>query len=187
MELIDKITDIVFPKKNEEEFSKIAEKLGIALCFACNGKEYSEKKGKFESVCTYNSVAKDSFVISDNIQRETFENPKINLIFNLEKSPGKDMLHQRASGFNHVLAKICRDRNKMIGFNFNLVLNADKKERARILGRMMQNVRLCRKYKVKKYVGSFANEPFELRSFYELRSFGVCIGMNPGEIKTTKI
>ena len=179
--------DIVFPGNNEEEFLKVAEKLGIKLCFVYLEKEYLQKKDTYEFTCMYNSPIKNTFIISDNIKRENFENPTINLIFNLEKSPRSDFVHQRDSGFNHILAKICRDKNKIIGFNFNLILNSDKKERARILGRMMQNVKLCRKYKVKIYIGSFARDPHELRSFFELRSFGACIGMNPGEIKELEL
>jgi RNase P/RNase MRP subunit p30 len=175
--------DLVFPDNNEDQFLKTANLLGIKLCFAYNEKQYLQKKDLYEFSCIYNSQKKALFTISNNSDRSTFENPRVNLIFNLEKNPLGDRIHQRTSNFNHVLAKICRDRDKFIAFNFNLVLNADKKEKNRLLGRMMQNVRICRKYKVKMYIGSFATEPFELRSFYELRSFGVSIGMNPGEIK----
>jgi len=179
--------DIVFPKNNEEEFLEIAEKLGSKLCFAYTEKEFKKKKEKYEFACCYNSNTKDAFVISDRAERGSFENSRINLIFDLEKSPSNDRIHQRESGFNHILAKITKEKNKFIGFNFSLILNTDTKERARLLGRMMQNVKICRKYKVNIYVGSFAREPYELRGFSELRSFGVCLGMNPGEMKELKL
>ena len=47
----------------------------------------------------------------------------------------------------------------------------------------MQNIRLCRKYKVKMVLASFATDKFEMRDARDLISFGVCLGMNPGEAK----
>ena len=44
---------------------------------------------------------------------------------------------------------------------------------------MMQNVILCRKYKVKMLIFDLTNE----RSKEELRSFGLVLGMTPGEAK----
>jgi len=176
--------DIVFPENNEEDFLILADKLGIKLCFAYDEKNYSLKRTKYEFCCLYNSQKREVLSISDDVSRQSFENPRINMLFNLETSQSHDKIHQRDSNFNQVLAKICKDKNKTIGFNFNLILNADANERHRLLGRMMQNVKLCRKYKVKMYIGSFAREPYELRSFCELISFGVCLGMNPGEINS---
>ena len=74
-----------------------------------------------------------------------------------------------------------------IGFNFSTILNASPEKRAQIIGRMQQNVKLCRKYKVKMFLGSFAKDPYELRSDYELKAFGFMLGMNPKEVKNSVI
>ena len=47
---------------------------------------------------------------------------------------------------------------------------------------MMQNVKLCRKYKVKMLINSFAKNEYELRSRDALKSFGLVIGMNSREV-----
>ena len=45
----------------------------------------------------------------------------------------------------------------------------------------MQNVRLCRKYKVRMVLASFAHDPWEMRSAYDLLAFGQVLGMTPKE------
>ncbi len=63
-----------------------------------------------------------------------------------------------------------------------MVLNSNSFERSKILRRMMQNVKLCRKYKVKMLINSFAKNEYELRSRDALKSFGLVIGMNSREV-----
>jgi RNase P/RNase MRP subunit p30 len=60
-------------------------------------------------------------------------------------------------------------------------MNSDTKEL--VLGRIMQNVFLCRKYKVKMVLGSFARKENEIKNEKELMSFGNIIGMNGKEVK----
>jgi len=79
------------------------------------------------------------------------------------------------------MARIAHDKDKIIGFSFSSVLNSDKK--SKIMGRMMQNIRLCRKYKVKTYLGSFAHSPSELRARHDLKAFFICLGMHASEAK----
>ena len=51
------------------------------------------------------------------------------------------------------------------------------------MGRMMQNVKLCKKYKVNMVISSFATSKFELKSPSDLISFGIILGMTPKEAK----
>lgn len=164
--------DIAFADKNEKEFLKIASMLGIELKFA--------KKVK-------SGYKVDDIIISNDGSRANFESKQINMFFDLENHNERDFIHQRNSGLNHILAKIAHDKEKIIGFNFSTILNASSEKRALLLGRMRQNVKLCRKYNVKMFIGSFASEPFELRGKYELKSFGSMIGMNPKELKESLI
>ncbi len=164
--------DIVFPKKNEKKFLEIAEKLNIELKFA------SKHKGNFKV---------DGIVISNDGTRANFENKQIKMFFDLENKDERDFIHQRNSGLNQILAKIAHDKGKIIAFSFSTILNASSEKRALLLGRMRQNVKLCRKYKVKMFLASFASEPFKLRGTYELKAFGLMIGMNPKEVKESLI
>ena len=105
------------------------------------------------------------------------ENKKVNVLLSPEKNREKDFIHYRNSGLNQVLCNLAKRNGIAIGFDFNNVLNAQNKEE--ILGRMMQNVRLCRKYKIRMLIFDLTNE----RSKEELRSFCVVLGMTPGEAK----
>ena len=109
------------------------------------------------------------------------ENRDLDILVSPEKNVGKDFMHYRNSGLNQVLCEIARKNNIAIGFSFNEVLNS--KERGKLLGRMMLNVRLCRKYKVKMLIWIFARNEFELRSFDSLITFGKIIGMNEKEAR----
>ncbi len=160
--------DIAFPKNNERSFLKISELLDKEIMFAYKQKE-NYKLG--------------NIIISNKGERKNFESNKIKMFFDLENLQERDFIHQRNSGLNHILAKIAHDKDKVIGFNFSSVLNASPEKRVLLLGRMRQNVKLCRKYKVKMFIASFASEPYEIRSNYELRAFGYVIGMNPKEVK----
>jgi RNase P/RNase MRP subunit p30 len=99
----------------------------------------------------------------------------------LDHSIGKDKIHYRSSGLNQVSCKIAKENDVCIGFSFNEVLNSENK--SLILGRMKQNVRLCRKFKVRMVLGSFAKNKFEMRNVKDLVSFGRVIGMTGGEVK----
>ena len=51
------------------------------------------------------------------------------------------------------------------------------------MGRIMQNIRLCRKYNVSMVFASFAEAKWEMRSAKDLMSFAVLLGMTPKEAK----
>ena len=95
--------------------------------------------------------------------RKILENRKVDVLVSPEKIAKNDYLHYRNSGLNHVLCKLAKKNNIAIGLNFNDVLHSKGEERARLLGRMMQNVRLCRKYRIMMIFASFA------RNFYDMR------------------
>ena len=79
--------------------------------------------------------------------RHAIEKSPVKIFYNLEVPGERDGLHQRKSGFNHVLAALAHEKEKIIAFNFNTILRATGTQRSVLLGRMRQNVRLCRKYK----------------------------------------
>lgn len=119
--------------------------------------------------------------ISEERNRKAVENKQVDILLSPERAGKKDRLRQRDSGLNHVLCALARDNNVAIGFNFSDVLNAENL--AEVLGRMMQNVRLCRKYKVRMVLASFAKNPWEMRYARDLMAFGQVLGMTPKEAK----
>ncbi len=115
--------------------------------------------------------------------RHTVEKSNVKIVYNLEVHHEKDGLHQRKSGFNHILAKIAQEKGKIIAFNFNTILSTSGSQRSILLGRMRQNVRLCRKYKTQMLLMSGSTHPYEMRAAQDMRAFGELIGMTPGESK----
>lgn len=126
--------------------------------------------------------SKDLVIVEGGkLNREILENRNVDILVSPEREEGRDSFHQRHSGLNQVLCKIAKKNRIAIAFNFNDILNAKNKHR--ILGKMMQNIRLCRKYKVDMIIASFAREKYEMRNPNDLISFFVCLGMNQGEAK----
>jgi RNase P/RNase MRP subunit p30 len=80
--------------------------------------------------------------------RKILENKKVNILI-LEHENKRDKLKQRDSGLNQVLCKIARDNNIIIAFDFNEIAKGDSKEKAILLSRIIQNIKLCKKFKTK--------------------------------------
>lgn len=113
----------------------------------------------------------------EKINRLAVENRKVDVLLSPEKNDKKDFMFFRNSGLNQVLCKLAKKNNVSIGFNFSDVLNSNGKGRSKILGRMAQNVRLCRKYNVAMRFSSFAKDKYELRNDAILDSFTRILGV----------
>ena len=113
----------------------------------------------------------------DDSIRKALENKDTDLVYGVEKFRAKDKMNQKDSGLNHVLCKLANKNKIKIGFSFSDVLNSEGSKRSKILGRMIQNVELCNKYKVDMVVGSFAKNEYELRNSSDLIAFGRVLGM----------
>ncbi len=107
----------------------------------------------------------------EKINRLALENKKVDILLSPERGKRKDFLFFRNSGLNQVLCKLAQKNNIAIGFNFSDILNATDTERPKILARMAQNVKLCKKYKVKMIFSTFAKTKQELRSNQILANF----------------
>ena len=114
---------------------------------------------------------------SDEINKNLLENKKVDILLSLERNRERDFMKSRDSGLNQTLCKLASKNKIAVGFNFSDVFNTNGIERSNLLGKMMQNVRLCKKYKVKIIVGSFASKWQELRSERDLIAFGREIGI----------
>jgi len=194
--------DIVFPKDNEQEFIDIAKRLKLkGLCFVypdVKSKETLDELRKNTKLKIYHGLlvdhktagkSKADLLIAKSGEHDRFliEQGKANLLFELEQSSRKDFMHQKNAGLNQVLCRLASEKNKIIGFSFFSVLKAKPRQQSRTFGRMMQNVMVCRKYEVNMCLASFAEDPFDMRSQYELMSFGVNIGMHAKEAKDAVI
>jgi RNase P/RNase MRP subunit p30 len=120
-----------------------------------------ENKGK-EIVFTSND---------DELARKVLEKEQINILL-ISQASRKDKLKQRNSGFNQVLAKLAKKKNVTIGINLDEILSTDEEEKAEIIARIRQNVKLCNKNKLKmKFF------PIGTRNQYDLKALGLVLGM----------
>lgn len=113
--------------------------------------------------------------------RKAVESKQTDILLSPEKDRTKKYFTQYDSGLNEVLCRAAQKNKVAIGFSFSSLLNA--KNKILVLGQMMQNVRLCQKYKVRMVVASFAQNKWEMRSVFDLLSFARVLGMVPKEAK----
>jgi RNase P/RNase MRP subunit p30 len=200
--------DIVFPKNNEKEFIKIAEKLNIkSLCFIYKNQipKPHEVVPKTQSLQALNiktkiklfqgilirkpsekqrKIADLILIEAEENAQKLFENKNFDIIFNLEAKHKKDPFQFRASGLNQILANLAAKNNIIIAFPFSILLNSEYDiARTKLLGKIQQNIRICKKYKVKTAIASFASNPYELRSESDLKSLALTLGMTPKQTK----
>jgi len=108
----------------------------------------------------------------DELNRKILEKEKINVLL-LNQHGRKDRMKQRESGLNHVLAKEAKKNDVIIGINLDEIIESRGKQRAEILARVMQNIKLCNKNKLKMKFIQIKNE----RNLHDLKSLGLVLGM----------
>lgn len=106
---------------------------------------------------------------NEEINRIAVSNKKVDILLSPERNDKKDFMNARNSGLNQVLCELARKNDVAIGFNFSDVLNSEN--RSKLISRMKQNYKLCKKYKVKMIFSSFAKNKYELRSEDCLKTF----------------
>ncbi len=152
--------DIVLIDKNQD-IEKFANKLGFnKLIF----KEDFDKIGLV--------VSKDY-----DSNRKLIENKKVKILVNPHINDLRDSFHFRASGLDQI---ICKSANKN---DISIGISLDSLNNPVMLGRVKQNIKLCRKYKVKIKFFTFAEDKYKLRAREDLLSFLRAIGMTGKEAK----
>ncbi len=108
----------------------------------------------------------------DEMNRKVLEKENVNILL-IKLGKRKDRLKQRNSGLNHILAKLAQKKGVAIGMDLDEFMNADKKEKAKILARLIQNIKLCNKNRLKMI---FVSEKYE-KDRHDLRALGLVLGM----------
>jgi len=179
--------DIIFNRDNEEDFIVMAEKLGFDSLYFANRISDERLSGlqKKTKLRLYSGCLRlfSAHGSEKNNARHILEKTDIDLAYGMESHMEKDFMHQRNSGLNHILCEIAAKRNKLIGISFGMLIDDTGNKLPQMMGRMKQNARLCRKYKVNLCIASFADDPYRMRGASDLISFGVVLGMNEGEAK----
>lgn len=85
----------------------------------------------------------------DEFNRKILENPDVDILINLEFHNKKDRLKQRDSGLNEVLCKLATKNKITIAIDISKIKSLQPKDKAIILSRIIQNIRLCKRTKTK--------------------------------------
>jgi len=109
---------------------------------------------------------------NDDLNRKILEKEKINILL-INQKQRKDFQKQRNSGFNQVLAKIAKKNKIIIGINLDEIINSKPNEKAKILARIRQNIKLCTKNKLKM---KFIAQKHQ-RDIFDLKALGLVLGM----------
>jgi len=115
---------------------------------------------------------------SEETVRKVLEKENIEILL-LNQAGKRDSHKQRDSGFNHVLAKLAKKRGVIIGINLDEIIKSSEKEKAAIIARVKQNIKICVKNKLKmKFI--YKNQK---RDAYDLRALGLFLGMPTHMVK----
>ena len=190
--------EIIIPKNNEDSFSQVLSILNYKKAILLYKSEDHFKKdidGKFREINIKfgliinqknpNQGQQQSKLLvakSSGNDIPIIESKKVKLIYGFEESQTKDYLHQRASGLNDAICKLAGHNNVAIGLSYDSLINNNARNNHLLIGRMIQNIRLCQKYKVKMIIGSFSENPYSLRSPSEITSMFKLLGMDGKDV-----
>lgn len=82
---------------------------------------------------------------------------------------------------NHVLARHAAENSVAIDFNMNGIIYNRRGDRARIIGKMRDNLKLLRKYKAPMILTSNARSVYDLRAPREMIALAAMFGMSKEE------
>jgi len=118
------------------------------------------------------------FVLSqdDSFNRKILEHKKLDALVLADSKLKRSLRHENSS-LNHVICKIAADKKKPIIINLSDILAKKGKERAGILEKLRQNIKLCKKARTKLFVASFAKTEKKLRDAYDIFSLCISLGM----------
>ena len=83
----------------------------------------------------------------DTFNRKILENKDVDILLSPELHDRKEKLKQRDSGLNEFLCKLAKKNNIKIGINITEIKKLEKKEKSKILARIIQNIKLCNRTK----------------------------------------
>lgn len=145
----------------DDKSKEIAKSLGFE-------KVYSASSPEFKRLKIVNGG-------DDETNRKAVENPNNDILLNPHALRSRDFMHSRNCGLNHVLCKLAAENNIAIGFTL------DRMYQPNDLARVKLAIKLCRKYKNKIAVFSFANDIYSMRAANDIYSFLNVIGMDSGQ------
>src|SRR3989344_3542391 len=146
--------DICLPDGNEQELISRAKELKYdAVVFLYRFKSRGEilkKREELRDVKNLDKLYLDSDLVgaiaqTEELVRVCAENPRIDFVFEITTGSGREHTHYRYSNMTSVITGLMKKNKCSYAISFSQILNAEGSVRAKILGRIMQNVRLLRR------------------------------------------
>ncbi|MBU0762718.1 MAG: hypothetical protein KKD39_06800 [Candidatus Altiarchaeota archaeon] len=113
--------------------------------------------------------------------RKASELWNVDILYNNELNEARDLIYNKSSGLDNVICTFMAERNIGYLINASNVLDSGGSSRVKLLGRLRQNVLLCRKYGVKVVLSNCAKDRQGLRNPLDLAAIGSLFGMTSGE------
>ena len=111
---------------------------------------------------------------NEKINRAAVENPKVDILAHPSGEKGE-------GGLNHVLVRFAAENGVAIDFNMNALIHSRRGDRARIIGKMRENLKLVRKYNTPAILTSHACSVYDLRAPREMIALATLFGMTKEE------
>jgi len=151
--------------------------LGVLLVKMINTNSLNETRKQIQKLKKENPDAE--IVVraqGDEYNRKILENPEVDVLLGVELYGRKDFMKQRDSGLNEIMCRLAKKNNIKIGVGVGEIAKLGKIDKARILARVMQNIRLCKRSgaKIVVYpVGKFVKQ--------DVMSFMLSLGGSTGQ------
>ena len=124
---------------------------------------------------------------NDAFNRRVIETLKVDYLVSPEGGLKKDTLKQRDSGINHVVAKLAKSKGILIVVDMGEIKKLSSKDDsgepkgkglALRLGRIIQNVKICRKAGCGIKIASLGSKESDVFGELERKAFGESLGMS---------
>ncbi len=116
----------------------------------------------------------------EEINRAASECWEVDVLCHPERVLGKDLMDQKFSGVDDVMARYMAERMIAIEISLSELLSCYGMVRSQVMGRMRQNIMLAKKYGAPLILTSGAAHLLDMRSPQDLFSLGVSLGMDAG-------
>jgi ribonuclease P/MRP protein subunit RPP1 len=168
-----------FKNKNQidvlkEKTRSVSKQVGINIFLGFEARNSFELKRLVSFKKKYDVLLVRGYDLGLN--RKAVETPEVDILTHPE-------LERRDSGFNHIMAKLAAENNVAIEVNFREILLSSKARRSHILQNILNNVRLCKKFKTPIIICSGAISHWQLRDPKILISMGCLLGLELNEAK----
>ncbi len=177
--------DLAIPNKNEKELLARSKQLNSKLKFLYEVKTKKElpkdcgvlvKVEKLADLKLADKFLPKTFVVvaaeEKELVRAACSKKSVSAVTHLATATGRDHTHYRRGNVNQVTAKLAAENKVDYIVDFSRILALEGRARELLLGRIKQNIKIFKKYKVPVSVASFARNEYELRNLKDLEAFG---------------